>query len=66
MERYAAAQPDATSGAVIKSRHILHPDNAVAVTALVEDLHRSEGAVSLYAGTVSPTRGGSWRTLRPS
>jgi bacterial leucyl aminopeptidase len=43
VERYAAPQPDATSGAVIKSRHILHPDNAVAITALVEDLERIGG-----------------------
>ena len=40
VERYAAIQPVATNGAVINSRHILHPDNAVAVTALVEDLER--------------------------
>ena len=40
VERYAATQPAATNGAVIKSRHILHPDNATAVTALVEDLER--------------------------
>jgi bacterial leucyl aminopeptidase len=40
VERYAAPQPDATNGAVIKSRHILHPDNVAAVTALVEDLER--------------------------
>jgi bacterial leucyl aminopeptidase len=40
VERYAATQPAATNGAVIKSRHILHPDNGTAVTALVEDLER--------------------------
>jgi hypothetical protein len=43
VERYAAAQPDATSGTVIRSRHILHPDNAAAVTALVEDLEQIGG-----------------------
>ena len=40
MERYAAASRPRPDGAVIKSRHILHPDNGVAVTALVEDLER--------------------------
>lgn len=40
VERYAATQPAGTNGAVISSRHILHPDNCVAVTALVEDLER--------------------------
>ena len=40
VERYAATQPAATDGAVIKSRHILHPDNGTAVTALVADLER--------------------------
>jgi bacterial leucyl aminopeptidase len=42
LERYAPAQP-ATNGVVIKSRHILHPDNVAAVTALVEDLERIGG-----------------------
>jgi leucyl aminopeptidase len=43
VERYAAAHPAASNGAVIKSRHILHPDNVAAVTALVEDLERIGG-----------------------
>jgi bacterial leucyl aminopeptidase len=43
VERYAAAQPATTSGPVIKSRHIMHPDNATAVTALIEDLERIGG-----------------------
>jgi bacterial leucyl aminopeptidase len=43
VERYAAAQPATTNGPVIKSRHILHPDNATAVTALIEDLERIGG-----------------------
>jgi bacterial leucyl aminopeptidase len=43
VERYAATEPAATNGAVIKSRHILHPDNVAAVTALVEDLERIGG-----------------------
>jgi bacterial leucyl aminopeptidase len=40
VERYAAAQPAGTTGVVINSRHIQHPDNAAAVTALVADLER--------------------------
>ena len=40
LERYAAVEPAGTSAAVIKSRHVLHPHNGVAVTALVEDLER--------------------------
>jgi bacterial leucyl aminopeptidase len=40
VERYAAKQPPGTNGPGIKSRHILHADNCVAVTALVEDLER--------------------------
>jgi bacterial leucyl aminopeptidase len=43
VERYAATEPAPTNGAVIKSRHILHPDNVAAVTALVEDLERIGG-----------------------
>jgi leucyl aminopeptidase len=66
VERYAATEPAATNGAVIKSRHILHPDNVAAVTALVRIWNGSGEGVSLYAGTASRTRGGWWRTLRPS
>lgn len=40
VERYTGAQPAGTNGAVIKSRHIHHADNAVAVTTLVADLER--------------------------
>jgi bacterial leucyl aminopeptidase len=40
LERYAAVGPAGTSAAIIKSRHVLHPHNGVAVTALVEDLER--------------------------
>jgi bacterial leucyl aminopeptidase len=40
VERYAATQPTEGNRPVIQSRHILHPDNCLAVTALVEDLER--------------------------
>lgn len=40
VERYTGAQPAGTNGVVIKSRHIHHADNAVAVTTLVADLER--------------------------
>ncbi|HEV7450815.1 MAG TPA: hypothetical protein VGO16_05395 [Pseudonocardiaceae bacterium] len=40
VERYAGGQPAGTDGVVIKSRHIHHADNAVAVTTLVADLER--------------------------
>lgn len=40
VERYAGAQPAGTDGVVIKSRHIHHADNAVAVTTLTADLER--------------------------
>jgi leucyl aminopeptidase len=39
VERYAGARPVA-GGARIASRHALHPDNAVAVAALTDDLER--------------------------
>ncbi|MCV2489185.1 M20/M25/M40 family metallo-hydrolase [Geodermatophilus sp. YIM 151500] len=38
VERYAGSAPDASDGAVIRSRHIHHPDNAAAVATLVADL----------------------------
>jgi leucyl aminopeptidase len=40
VERYATTQPPGMNGPVISSRHILHPDNGLAVTALIEDLVR--------------------------
>jgi bacterial leucyl aminopeptidase len=40
VDRYTAAQPAGRNGPVIQSRHILHLDNRLAVTALVEDLER--------------------------
>jgi bacterial leucyl aminopeptidase len=43
VERYAAPRPAATNEALIKSRHIQHPDNVAAVSALVEDLERIGG-----------------------
>jgi bacterial leucyl aminopeptidase len=49
VERYASAQPAATNEGVIKSRHILHPDNVAAVRALVEDLGRiGEGRFAVH------------------
>ena len=43
MERYSGARPVGTGDAVITSRHIRHPDNAAAVTALVADLQQTAG-----------------------
>jgi leucyl aminopeptidase len=43
VERYAAAQSAVTAEALIRSRHVLHPDNLAAVSALVEDLGRIGG-----------------------
>ena len=38
--RYSGAQPVDGDGSMITSRHIQHPDNAAAVSALVADLQR--------------------------
>ncbi|SNS21085.1 Peptidase family M28 [Geodermatophilus pulveris] len=43
VERYAGTTPAGPDGTVIRSRHVHHPDNAVAVATLVADLERIGG-----------------------